>query len=858
MSNMSRNNSVNSLMGFSVHQPQLGAMLEFFPAMGSQQLDEMIDAYVPGNLSILDKRTAVTMEFFEHSMATGELFKFFMVTPATVAESPASSLQDSGYGSAFASPVVSEPRWSASTSKKARIGNARSAATPTADFSHIPGMKIMTRDGQDVTNAASRGCKTKEQRDHAHLMRIMKACESCKKKKVRCDPSHKRAAIPAVSDSKVKKASKKSASSSRTIAASVPPITTAHTAFNASVDTFMPSFDVAEQDSWEQFVTYDVDDFVAAPGLDVNYDFFYDPAGHFSPSASFASSLNSGSSSSSASPSQPFTPVQATVISSAAGLADGSCSKDAETSYSSAGVGDVSSASLPYMNSGEFDTSHYVDFALYSPQSTASLDDDLSSYSHELKAASSSPEEISVGGAHVQRRSVLRRLSSSSSSGVVASDSGVESRSAFAPMDQYGFDRGTAQEAQLISGVSHGQRRRVLSVGQNDKDSQRAMIASQDLSCSGMPRLDEPLVPRGQQDIPRPPNMQQRDAVAFAVRELSPVHSLAHVPPNSIGSDTNIRSTLQQQQSMVAAVTQSPSQDRMRPDGRVASSFMATEDCSHGVHDHGHVHGVDQESFVVKIANSDTTKTTTSNTMTTTIANTVTGVVQQTRATPAVTTIANHWAELVHMASVQRRLTTHVATQPVPAVTADSYSTPSSSHILEPHVGHAVSSGGVLPLSRSADSTNLAQSLMVQTTEAREMSTVLALVIIAVFTLSVVLAARPHVGLATILAMSATTVQSSRSLMKLRPTSPGPHKPTTTSSDASASSATLSPITWRDAPAVSRLGVTLRNIQSTLTGSTRKAGDLGTPNTPAALAQSAAQSIRQNSSFFTTGLVALR
>lgn len=56
-------------------------------------------------------------------------------------------------------------------------------------------MKIMTKDGMDVTNSASRGSKTKEQRDHAHLMRIIKACDSCRKKKIRCDPSHKKRGV---------------------------------------------------------------------------------------------------------------------------------------------------------------------------------------------------------------------------------------------------------------------------------------------------------------------------------------------------------------------------------------------------------------------------------------------------------------------------------------------------------------------------------------------------------------------------------------------------------------------------------------------------------------------------------------
>lgn len=576
MSNMSRNNSINSLMGFSVHQPQLGAVLEFFPAMGSQQLDEMIDAYVPGNMSILDKRTTVTMEFFEHSMATGELFKFFMVAPAGTAESPASSFQDSGYGSAFASPVVSEPRWSASTSKKARIANARGATATTADFSHIPGMKIMTRDGQDVTNSASRGCKTKEQRDHAHLMRIMKACESCKKKKIRCDPSHKRIAVASASDSKVKKASKKSAPLARTVAASAPPTaTTPLQAFDHSFDAFMPSFEVAEQDSWEQFVMYDVDEVVAAPSVDVNYDFFHDPAGHFSPSASFVSSVNSGSSSSSASPVQPFTPVQQTARSSLAGLADASFSKDVYASSSAAGVGDVAMPALPYMSSDGFDSSHYVDFALYSPGSTTSLDDDLSSYSTELSAASSSPQQAAAGGARIGKQSVLRNSGSSSVSRDRVSGDVLGSSSAFASMDEYGFDIGTSQGAQLMSGTSH-RRRRVSSTSGKAESVHQMVAPSQDCSDCGLPRLDESLVPRGQQDMPRPPRVQQQvTAVTESGSALTSQYAISKAP--SARRPGTYKDDIQQRlRNTNAALTSQAADNRERPDVSVATSAMVS------------------------------------------------------------------------------------------------------------------------------------------------------------------------------------------------------------------------------------------------------------------------------------------
>jgi hypothetical protein len=54
----------------------------------------------------------------------------------------------------------------------------------------LPGFSIMTKDGVDVTSSAGRGTKTKEQREHAHLMRIMKACDECKRKKIRVSCFH--------------------------------------------------------------------------------------------------------------------------------------------------------------------------------------------------------------------------------------------------------------------------------------------------------------------------------------------------------------------------------------------------------------------------------------------------------------------------------------------------------------------------------------------------------------------------------------------------------------------------------------------------------------------------------------------
>ncbi|KAI1392197.1 uncharacterized protein F4822DRAFT_118972 [Hypoxylon trugodes] len=368
MSYMSRNNSATSLMGFSVHQPTIGAPLQFFPAMGSKQLDEMIDAYVTGAASISEKRAAVSMEFFEHSMVTGELFKFFMVYPSlgSTTESPTGSMLDSGYASNFTSPVMSERQWtqtshapSSSESKPRKPSNGKSAIS--TDFSHLPGMKIMTRDGKDVTNSASRGCKTKEQRDHAHLMRIIKACDACRKKKVRCDPSHKRSS--GSSTAKASRKTKKATASSAAPSAPPPQLVlepleqpldmSSFDLINmgtASFDSIMPEslVDPSTMD-WDQFVQYDEEPTETIP---YDYDFFLDPAGHFSPSSS-----NSFSSS------QPITPAQ---------------TLSAQNTAVSTVEGDTQSLLPPYLNPGGEAGNDYADFNLYSPGSSTYLDDDPS------------------------------------------------------------------------------------------------------------------------------------------------------------------------------------------------------------------------------------------------------------------------------------------------------------------------------------------------------------------------------------------------------------------------------------------------------------------------------------------------
>ncbi|KAI1203529.1 hypothetical protein F5X97DRAFT_93647 [Nemania serpens] len=370
MASMSRNNSINSLMGFSVHQPAIGAPLQFFPAMGSQQLDEMIDAYIPGDASILHKRAAVSMEFFQYSLATGDLFKFFMVYP-TIGSTSTSPTTNSGSFSGFTtSPVMSE-RHQASQSPRTVSPSSSKKATSANDFCNLPGMKIMTKDGQDVTNSASRGCKTKEQRDHAHLMRIIKACDSCRRKKTKCDPSHKRSPASTSSGKITKKAAR------NTHPAAAPPQRAATQAsVSPEFDQIMPesaiSFDSLFTESlsapidalsmdWDQFIQYDEEPTEAIP---YDYDFFLDPAGYLSPTTTVSFS------SSSTSPSTlPITPIDRDV-----NLTDNIT------------AGHDHKPLLPYLNPGGLEAGdNYVDFDLYSPQSSF-LDEELG-FAREVAAS---------------------------------------------------------------------------------------------------------------------------------------------------------------------------------------------------------------------------------------------------------------------------------------------------------------------------------------------------------------------------------------------------------------------------------------------------------------------------------------
>ena len=295
-------------------------------------------------------------------------------SPATFSSSASSSEQRGSRGGPRMSPKKSSSASGASTS----------ARQPSlADFSGHPGMRIMTKDGQDVTNSASRGSKTKEQRDHAHLMRIIRACDSCKRKKTKCDPSHrKRSAAQAAQGSQAEAKPTKKAKRGT----DPPSLAMAAVGADLGAPDAFPEFDEALElssfpyetssesldDLWDQFVRFEPEPVAFSHGgaqvqpqvhpqvhPQEDYDFFFDPQGHFSPSPG----------SSPASPSlafAPFTPASAvpqlTHLYPSGGL-------DEDQGLSGLAPSDGGRPTLPYLNPDNVHGTNYVDFNLYSPAS---------------------------------------------------------------------------------------------------------------------------------------------------------------------------------------------------------------------------------------------------------------------------------------------------------------------------------------------------------------------------------------------------------------------------------------------------------------------------------------------------------
>lgn len=391
---MAWNSAAMPIQGFTVFQTAPGAVLSFVPAMGTAELDQLIDAYVLQAATIQEKRAIVSMEFFTHNAMTNQTHLFFPVNNpfnyvAAVTGSPASSLGDSGYGSSFnVSPVTQEsltPVSSApatpvtalqptmSTQRKSRVSKPKAKTTKKSasaasrafahDFTGMPGMQILTKDGVDVTNSA-RGGKTKEDREHAHLIRLLKSCPTCKKKKIRCDPSHKRdlPSKPAVAEAQ-------SAVKSRTVAAPSP------ASSQASIDAAQATNALKIAQPAGEFMDSLDFDF----GLDVtDIDNFLNLGAEATPNMDFSFTMDEQAL---------FTPATPTTMSPV--LRNYASFSPAQSLMIANAVtaGGDQAAQLPYLQS-EGHADNYVDFTLFSPAASP-----LGEEPREMRSAHPSPIE---------------------------------------------------------------------------------------------------------------------------------------------------------------------------------------------------------------------------------------------------------------------------------------------------------------------------------------------------------------------------------------------------------------------------------------------------------------------------------
>lgn len=153
--------------------------------MGTVELDVLINDYVPGSCPLDQKRAQVTLQFlnsFDDSLLiSGSVSRTFQLSAKS------------------SSPSV--PTTTAARNSHKRPREDSTSTSPGSK--RLPGFSILTKDGVDITEYASRGPKTKEQRDHAALMRKLKACDKCKRSKQRCDPSHHSVVVSPASPSSV-------------------------------------------------------------------------------------------------------------------------------------------------------------------------------------------------------------------------------------------------------------------------------------------------------------------------------------------------------------------------------------------------------------------------------------------------------------------------------------------------------------------------------------------------------------------------------------------------------------------------------------------------------------------------------
>lgn len=179
---------------FTITQSALGSPLQFEPALGSKELDNLINNYISGPATPQQKRAQVVLEFlnsidalsYTHPVSIRYQVPQIMTPQTMPRHSSISSIAASSTRESFNCGTIKKETLNTSKSLPSlKRSRQESTSFNSSSAKRLPGFSIMTKDGIDITDLASRGPKTKEQRDHAALMRKLKACAACKKSKQR-------------------------------------------------------------------------------------------------------------------------------------------------------------------------------------------------------------------------------------------------------------------------------------------------------------------------------------------------------------------------------------------------------------------------------------------------------------------------------------------------------------------------------------------------------------------------------------------------------------------------------------------------------------------------------------------------
>lgn len=162
--------------------------------MHSKELAEAIHNYIPGIVPLQEKQRQIVSDFCiwrSQACPDGPASYLYDASPAfdlsTFSNVDLPSIGHLAPRAATEKCIAENKSTSAKPARRSKTNKVakKTPAKAASSGPRLPGLSIMTKDGVDITDRAPRGPKTKEQREHAALMRRLGSCATCRKRKQR-------------------------------------------------------------------------------------------------------------------------------------------------------------------------------------------------------------------------------------------------------------------------------------------------------------------------------------------------------------------------------------------------------------------------------------------------------------------------------------------------------------------------------------------------------------------------------------------------------------------------------------------------------------------------------------------------